>query len=255
MAKGYEASDLVVLEGLEAVRLRPGMYIGSTGARGLHHLIWEIVDNAVDEAANGHAATVDIRLHRDLSVSVTDDGRGIPASVHPEHGVTGVELVFTRLHAGGKFNTENYAYSGGLHGVGAAVVNALSEWVEVEVASKGMLYKQRFESVYDPATGKVDPGRPIGTLEHAGRTRKKGTYVRFLPDRAVFGELEYHYETIAHRLRELAFLNRGVRFTLTDARERGNVREDTFSYEGGIADFVRYLNQDKTVCCTKRRYP
>ena len=247
MAKGYEASDLVVLEGLEAVRLRPGMYIGSTGARGLHHLIWEIVDNAVDEAANGHATGVDIRLHRDLSVSVSDDGRGIPVSVHPEHGVTGVELVFTRLHAGGKFNAENYAYSGGLHGVGAAVVNALSEWVEVEVAVGGVLYRQRFESVRDPVTGKVEPGRPAGGITNAGRTRRRGTYVRFLPDRAVFGEPEYHYETIAHRLRELAFLNRGIRFRLTDARERQKVREDAFSYEGGIADFVCYLNQDKTV--------
>ncbi|MFZ5974644.1 MAG: DNA gyrase/topoisomerase IV subunit B [Bacillota bacterium] len=247
MAKGYEASDLVVLEGLEAVRLRPGMYIGSTGVRGLHHLIWEIVDNAVDEAANGYASAVGITLNADLSVSVTDDGRGIPVSVHPEHGVTGVELVFTRLHAGGKFNSENYAYSGGLHGVGAAVVNALSKWVEVEVANQGILYRQRFESVYDSASKKVDPGKPIGGLENLGRTRRKGSSVTFMPDTAVFGALEYHYETIAHRLRELAFLNRGIRFTLTDARVKGSVREDTFMYEGGISDFVRYLNQDKTV--------
>ncbi len=164
MAKGYEASDLMVLEGMEAVRLRPGMYIGSTGARGLHHLIWEIVDNAVDEAANGHATLVEVTLNGDGSVSVVDDGRGIPVSVHPEYGVTGVELVFTRLHAGGKFNNENYAYSGGLHGVGAAVVNALSEWVEVEVAAGGFLYSQRFESVYDQKTQKIEPGRPAGPL-------------------------------------------------------------------------------------------
>lgn len=247
MAKGYEASDLIVLEGLEAVRLRPGMYIGSTGVRGLHHLIWEIVDNAVDEAANGYATAVDITLHPDLSVSVTDDGRGIPVNIHPEHGVTGVELVFTRLHAGGKFNSENYAYSGGLHGVGAAVVNALSEWVVVEVASQGVLYRQRFGSVVDPVSQKTDPGRPAGGLENAGRTRRKGTRVTFMPDSAVFGVPEYHYETIAHRLRELAFLNRGVKFALNDARIKGAVREDAFVYEGGITDFVRYLNEDKTV--------
>ncbi len=246
MAKGYEASDLMVLEGMEAVRLRPGMYIGSTGARGLHHLIWEIVDNAVDEAANGHATLVEVTLNGDGSVSVVDDGRGIPVSVHPDYGVTGVELVFTRLHAGGKFNNENYAYSGGLHGVGAAVVNALSEWVEVEVAVGGFLYSQRFESVYDEKTRKIEPGRPAGPLQNRGRTRRKGTKVTFLPDADVFTSIDYHYETVTHRLRELAFLNGGVRFSIKDARVRGAAREDAFVYEGGIADFVRYLNQDKT---------
>lgn len=242
MAKGYDSSDLLILEGLEAVRLRPGMYIGSTGVRGLHHLIWEVVDNAVDEAANGFATKVEVVINSDNSVSVTDDGRGIPVSVHPEYGITGVELVFTRLHAGGKFNSDNYAYSGGLHGVGAAVVNALSKWVEVEVYSHGELYRQRFECVYDDKSQKMLYGEPVTKLQKINKTRKQGTKVVFLPDDQVFSTMDYQYDTIAHRLRELAFLNKGIIFKLVDKRDK---REDEFKYDGGIIDFVKYLNQNK----------
>ncbi len=242
LAKGYDSSDLLILEGLEAVRLRPGMYIGSTGVRGLHHLIWEVVDNAVDEAANGFATKVEVVINADNSVSVTDDGRGIPVSVHPEYGITGVELVFTRLHAGGKFNNDNYAYSGGLHGVGAAVVNALSKWVEVEVYSDGELYRQRFECVYDDDSQKMLYGEPVTKLQKISKTRKQGTKVVFLPDNQVFATIDYQYDAIAHRLRELAFLNKGISFKLVDKRDK---REDEFKYDGGIIDFVKYLNQNK----------
>ncbi|MBQ8974049.1 MAG: DNA gyrase subunit B [Clostridia bacterium] len=246
MAKSYTASDIQVLEGLDAVRMRPGMYIGSTGSRGLHHLIWEIVDNAIDEAANGYATHITVALKKDGSCEVTDDGRGVPVDIHPQFGVSAVEVVYTQLHAGGKFNDKNYAYSGGLHGVGASVVNALSEWMIVDVYQNYSHYQQQFESVLDPKTGKIQSGHPVAPLERVGSTRKRGTRVQFKPDSRVFETTNFQYETVHRRVRELAYLNKGVHFTFSDERESDpekRVRE--YCYEGGIIDFVRYLNEDK----------
>ena len=242
----YNVSSLTVMEGLDAVRMRPGMYIGTTGPQGLHHMLWEIVDNAVDEAANGYANEIAVTLKKDGSATVTDNGRGIPVGIHEKAGVSGVELVFTRLHAGGKFGNESYGYSGGLHGVGAAVVNALSRHVTVEVYTQNRAYRQEFES-RDDGTGKIASGRPVYPLEETGRTRKQGTAVTFLPDERVFESVKFSYETITKRLRELAYLNKGVTFRLTDERERGENREAVYCFEGGLSDFVRYLNADKTV--------
>ena len=239
----YTVSDIKVMEGLEAVRVRPGMYIGSTGQRGLHHLLWEIVDNAVDEAANGFADTISVTLERDGSVTVEDNGRGIPVGIHEKLGVSGVEVVFTQLHAGGKFGNASYSYSGGLHGVGASVVNALSEFVKVEVATGGKLYAMSFRS-YEDKNG-MHSGIPDGPLAEIGRTRRQGTKVNFMPDKRVFETVEMNFEIIARRLRELAYLNRSVRFKLTDLRERGNAKEREYFFEGGICDFVKYLNGDK----------
>jgi DNA gyrase subunit B len=187
MTKTYEANDIKVLEGLDAVRMRPGMYIGTTGLRGLHHLLWEIVDNGIDEAANGYASTIQVFLHRDNSVSVMDDGRGIPIGIHDTMKVPGVQVVFTQLHAGGKFNSENYNYSGGLHGVGASVVNALSRWLEVEVYIDGRKYRQRFES--REQNGKIQAGMPVTQLEDLGITDLKGTKITFLPDDRIFEDI------------------------------------------------------------------
>ena len=245
MSKDYTVSDIKVMEGLEAVRMRPGMYIGSTGARGLHHMLWEIVDNAVDEAANGFADTINVTLNKDNSVTVDDNGRGIPVGIHEKLGVSGVEVVYTQLHAGGKFDNDAYGFSGGLHGVGASVVNALSEYVIVEVATEGKSYIQRFHSYVD-ADGVTHSGIPEGPLQETGRTRKRGTKVTFLPDRRVFETLDMNFEIISKRLRELAYLNRGVRFTLTDERTRGDKKEREYCFEGGLSDFVKYLNADKT---------
>ena len=245
MSKDYTVSDIKVMEGLEAVRMRPGMYIGSTGARGLHHMLWEIVDNAVDEAANGFADTINVTLNKDNSVTVEDNGRGIPVGIHEKLGVSGVEVVYTQLHAGGKFDNDAYGFSGGLHGVGASVVNALSEYVIVEVATEGKSYIQRFHSYVD-ADGVTHSGIPEGPLQETGRTRKRGTRVTFLPDRRVFETLDMNFEIISKRLRELAYLNRGVRFTLTDERTRGDKKEREYCFEGGLSDFVKYLNADKT---------
>lgn len=245
MSKDYTVSDIKVMEGLEAVRMRPGMYIGSTGARGLHHMLWEIVDNAVDEAANGFADTINVTLNKDNSVTVEDNGRGIPVGIHEKLGVSGVEVVYTQLHAGGKFDNDAYGFSGGLHGVGASVVNALSEYVIVEVATEGKSYIQRFHSYVD-ADGVTHSGIPEGPLQETGRTRKRGTKVTFLPDRRVFETLDMNFEIISKRLRELAYLNRGVRFTLTDERTRGDKKEHEYCFEGGLSDFVKYLNADKT---------
>ncbi len=236
----YTVSDIKVMEGLEAVRVRPGMYIGSTGSRGLHHLLWEIVDNSVDEAANGYADTVSVTLERDGSVTVEDNGRGIPVGIHEKLGVSGVEVVFTQLHAGGKFGNDSYSYSGGLHGVGASVVNALSEWVRVEVASAGRLYSMSFRSFEDKDG--MHSGIPEAPLREVGRTRRQGTKVTFMPDARVFETVEMNFEIISRRLRELAYLNRGVRFKLADLRERGSAKEREYHFEGGIRDFVKYLN-------------
>ena len=242
----YNAGNIQVLEGLEAVRMRPGMYIGTTSSRGLHHLLWEIVDNAIDEASNGFASEVSVTLHKDGSASVWDNGRGMPVDDHPTMHKPGVEVIFTVLHAGGKFNNENYDYSGGLHGVGASVVNALSKWLTVDVYLNWTHYRMAFTSEMDPAAGKVLAGHPTGPLEVLGNTRKKGTLVRFLPDDAIFEDVRFHTETVARRLQELAYLNRGVCITFTDERlPDADSRTRVFKYEGGIADYVRYLNAGK----------
>ena len=246
MAKTYSATDIQVLEGLDAVRMRPGMYIGSTGARGLHHLIWEIVDNAIDEASNGFATEITVTLKKDGSCEVTDNGRGIPVDIHPQLGVSGVEVVYTQLHAGGKFNNKNYAYSGGLHGVGASVVNALSEWVTVDVYCDYSHYHIRFESYEDRKTGKIVSGHAVAPLEKVGNTRKRGTQVCFKPDPRVFEDTHFNGDTVRRRVRELAYLNQGVRFVFTDEREKDEARRRReYCYEGGLADFVQYLNTDK----------
>ena len=238
----YKAEDLKILEGLDAVRTRPGMYIGTTSAKGLHHILWEIVDNAVDEAANGYADRIEIKLYKDGSASVEDNGRGIPTDIHSKAGVSGVQVVFTQLHAGGKFDNENYSYSGGLHGVGASVTNALSEWLKVEVY-KGTVYSMEFHSYLDKETGKIKSGVPVAPLKNTGvKTKKTGTFVRFLPDKRVFETVAFSPETILKRLRELAFLNKGLTITLTDKRP-GKERTDSFCYEGGIRELVEELNK------------
>ena len=246
-AQSYNAGNIQVLEGLEAVRMRPGMYIGTTSSRGLHHLLWEIVDNAIDEASNGFASEVSVTLHRDGSASVYDNGRGMPVDTHPTLGIPGVEVIFTVLHAGGKFNNENYSYSGGLHGVGASVVNALSRWLSVDVFLNWTHYRMEFTSEADPTTGKVTAGKPTGPLQVLGNTRKKGTLVRFLPDDTVFEDVRFNTEHVARRLQELAYLNRGIRITFTDERlPEADNRTRVFCYDGGISDYVRYLNAGKT---------
>ena len=215
----YTAGNLEVLEGLEAVRMRPGMYIGSTGIKGLHHILWEIVDNAIDEAANGYANRVKVTLHADGSASVEDNGRGIPTDIHPKEKVSGVQLVFTKLHAGGKFGQGNYEYSGGLHGVGASVTNALSEWLTVEVCRNKRVYKMSFHSKYNPRKKKVEAGIPDGPLQDTGiSTNRTGSYIRFKPDATIFSETSFDLETVEERLRQIAFLNRGVEITLIDER-------------------------------------
>ncbi|MBD5631860.1 MAG: DNA gyrase subunit B [Clostridia bacterium] len=265
--KSYNADDLKILEGLEAVRIRPGMYIGSTGVKGLHHILWEIVDNAIDEAANGYADELTVKLWKDGSASVEDNGRGMPTDVNTKVKMSGVEIIFTKLHAGGKFDTANYAFSGGLHGVGASVTNALSKWLDVEVY-RGHVYKMGFTSSYDAEKKKWLCGVPTAPLADTGeKTEKKGTFVRFLPDKDVFETVEWNYETVSKRLKELAFLNKGVKINLVDEREvysfeegeedeEGNAttvkvkqpdREPvSYKYDGGVIDFVKYLNGDKT---------
>src|SRR5690625_1852459 len=226
----YEAEQIEVLEGLEAVRRRPGMYIGSTESRGLHHLIQEVVDNSIDEAQNGFADYIEVRLHEDGSVSVQDNGRGIPVDVHPKTGRPAVETVMTVLHAGGKFGDDGgYKATGGLHGVGVAVVNALSEWLIVKVYRNGEIYKQSYTR-----------GVPDGDLEVIGETKETGTVVHFHPDPTIFETTEFECENVLGRLRELAFLNRGVGIFLHDERTG---REARFHYEGGIVSFVKHLNK------------
>ncbi|MDE7305955.1 MAG: DNA topoisomerase IV subunit B, partial [Clostridia bacterium] len=265
---GYNADDLKILEGLEAVRLRPGMYIGSTGIKGLHHVLWEIVDNSVDEAANGYANEITVKLWRDGSASVEDNGRGMPTDVNTKAKMSGVEVIFTKLHAGGKFDNANYAFSGGLHGVGASVTNALSEWLNVEVY-RGTIYKMSFVSRYDDERKKWLCGVPEYPLADTGEhTDKTGTFVRFMPDKAVFETVEWSYETVFKRLKELAFLNKGLKINLIDERELyrevevesddedSSVRIErellpprepvSFKYDGGLIDFVKYLNGDRT---------
>jgi DNA gyrase subunit B len=230
--EAYDASQIRVLEGLEAVRVRPAMYIGSTGVQGLHHLVYEVVDNSVDEALAGFCENIQVTLHLDNSVTVLDDGRGIPVDMHPTEGKPAVEVVLTKLHAGGKFDKGAYKVSGGLHGVGVSVVNALSEWLEVEIYHDGQVYHQRYER-----------GHPVSALEVTGKTGRRGTQVTFYPDAEIFETLEFSFDTLAARLQELAFLNRGLRIALDDARTG---RQQEFKYDGGISSFVEYLNQGKT---------
>ncbi len=242
----YDSKDIVVLEGLDAVRLRPGMYIGTTGINGFHHLLWEIVDNAIDEATNGYGDTITVTLHSDGSASVRDNGRGIPVDIHPTLKVSGVEVVYTQLHAGGKFNNSNYSFSGGLHGVGASVTNALSEWLKVTVNRNGKSYYMEFASLED-SKGKIHSGKPLMPLKEIGTSTQTGTYVRFLPDKRVFGNVKFDNSTISNRLRDIAFLNRGVKLILIDERvsEDSELRSQTFHYEGGLNDFVKYIIQNK----------
>jgi len=236
----YDAKDLVVLEGLDAVRMRPGMYIGTTGIKGLHHLLWEIIDNAVDEVANGYGNKVEVTLHKDGTASVLDNGRGIPVGIHPKLKVSGVELVFTQLHAGGKFGDDNYKYSGGLHGVGASVTNALSRYLDVTVHKDGKKYSARFESI--EKGGKVHSGVTVQHLTEVGKTTQKGTYVRFLPDDRVFKDTKFDYNTVLERLKETAFLNKGIHIELIDERTS---KHETLCYEGGIRDYVTHLTSEK----------
>ena len=233
----YDESQIQILEGLEAVRKRPGMYIGSTSARGLHHLVYEIVDNSIDEALAGRCKRIEVTLHPDNSVSVQDDGRGIPSGIHPKMGIPTLEVVYTVLHAGGKFGGDGYKYSGGLHGVGASVVNALSSWVEIDNCHEGKRYTERFER-----------GHVARPFKEEGATDRHGLYVRFLPDPEMFEEVVFDYDTLLKRLREQAFLNGGVNIYLRDERtvlEDGTYRENDLMYEGGIKSFVEYINDQK----------
>ncbi|ADU25597.1 DNA topoisomerase (ATP-hydrolyzing) subunit B [Ethanoligenens harbinense] len=231
--KDYGADQIQVLEGLEAVRKRPGMYIGSTGSPGLHHLVYEIVDNAIDEALAGYCHNIHVEILPENVIRVTDDGRGIPVGIHPKMGIPAVTVVFTMLHAGGKFGGGGYKVSGGLHGVGASVVNALSEWLEVEVAHEGKLYQQRYER-----------GTPVTKLEIVGDTDRVGSIITFKPDCEIFETCVYDYDIILARLREQAFLNAGIRIVLEDKREPGG-RNDSLCYEGGIREFVQYVHKRK----------
>ena len=236
MSAEYGADQIQILEGLEAVRKRPGMYIGSTSSRGLHHLVYEIVDNSVDEALAGFCDDIHVTVHRDNSVTVVDNGRGIPVGINHKAGIPAVEVVFTILHAGGKFGGGGYKVSGGLHGVGASVVNALSEWLEVTIFHEGKMYRQRYErghAIYKlKVVGECDPDRT-------------GTMVSFLPDKEIFEETVFDYDVLKQRLREMAFLTKGLKITLKDERE-DEIVEKSFCYEGGIKEFVTYLNRSKT---------
>ena len=245
MSNSYDSKDIVVLQGLDAVRLRPGMYIGTTGQKGLHHILWEIVDNSMDEVANGYGDTITITLHKDGSATVEDNGRGIPVSMHPTLKKSGVEVVFTQLHAGGKFNNENYSYSGGLHGVGASVTNALSEWLNVSVYRDGKEYSIKFASILDDK-GKINSGVVIEPLKVVGTSKKNGTTVTFLPDKRVFGDYTFASEVVCKRLRELAFLNKGVRINFVDEIQNINLE---YKFDAGISDFIIYLNESKTTIC------
>ncbi|MEM1425071.1 MAG: ATP-binding protein, partial [Cyanobacteria bacterium P01_H01_bin.130] len=240
MSSNYGADQIQVLEGLEPVRKRPGMYIGTTGPRGLHHLIYEVVDNSIDEALAGHCTHIEVDLNADGSVTVVDDGRGIPVDIHPRTGKSALETVMTVLHAGGKFGGGGYKVSGGLHGVGVSVVNALSAWVEVEVRRNKKVHLQRYER-----------GVPIGELSATAADRPgTGTQVQFLPDADIFTDTtEFDYSTVSSRLRELAYLNAGVKITFSDHRvaklKNGEPRIETYCYEGGIREYVAYVNRDR----------
>lgn len=229
----YGAEQIQVLEGLEAVRKRPGMYIGSTGPRGLHHLVYEIVDNSIDEALAGFCSTINVTIHKDNSITVEDNGRGMPVDKHPKLGIPAVEVIHTVLHAGGKFGGGGYKVSGGLHGVGASVVNALSTEMEVEIKRNGKIYRQTYAK-----------GKTTSPLTEIGNARKTGSKTTFWPDPEIFDETEYDFEVLERRLREMAFLNKGIKITLKDERE-GRKKEEEFHYEGGLREFVKHLNMNK----------
>lgn len=251
----YKAGDIRVLEGLDAVRKRPGMYIGTTGSKGMHHILWEIIDNSVDEVANGYGDTVTIELLDGNVARVSDNGRGIPVDKHPKLKISGVEVVFTQLHAGAKFDSGQYAYSGGLHGVGASVTNALSEWLTVEVKRDGHLYRAEF---YSPQIGgKIKSGIVKNPLTLVGKTKEKGSTVTFKPDERVFGEEKFDYDAVTKRMREVAYLNRGISIVVEDKRlpiAGGTGQKDIFCYKGGIADYVQYLNEGRGVLYDKPLY-
>ena len=238
----YGADQIQILEGLEAVRKRPGMYIGSTSTRGLHHLVYEIVDNSIDEALAGFCTEIQVYINEDNSVTVIDNGRGIPTGIHEKAGIPAVEVVFTILHAGGKFGGGGYKVSGGLHGVGASVVNALSNWLEVEISRDGKVYKQRYER-----------GVVMYKLKEVGKTDKTGTKVTFMPDDTIFDDVIFEYDTLRTRLREMAFLTKGLKIHLEDKRE-GKERVEDFHYEGGITEFVSYINKNKNCLYDKVIY-
>ena len=231
----YDEHQIQVLEGLEAVRKRPGMYIGSTGKKGLHHLVFEVVDNSVDEASAGFCKEIKVIIQKGNSITVIDDGRGIPVKIHPKMNLPAVEVVLTLLHAGGKFGGEGYKVSGGLHGVGLSVVNALSEWLEVEIKRDGGIYSQRYER-----------GKPVTQLKKIGSSQESGTQIRFSADSEIFEEIRFDFEYLTQRLRELAFLNKGLNIILRDERKE-EIREEAFCYEGGIKSFISYLNRTKDV--------
>ena len=241
----YDVTDLTSLEKLEPVRVRPGMYIGSIGSKGLHHCIWEILDNAIDEITNGFGDRAVITLNKDKSATIEDNGRGIPTGIHPIKKKSGVEMVFTELHTGGKFNNKNYKTSGGLHGVGAAVVNALSKWVEVEVYQNGNAYRQRFEYAYDKELKRNMPGTPVTKLQVIGKTDKTGSKITFMPDDEIFSTIDFKFDVIDERLQELAFQNKGIRLFLIDKRKNEEVSKEYYS-ERGLLDFIDYLNESKT---------
>ncbi|HDS08823.1 MAG TPA: DNA topoisomerase (ATP-hydrolyzing) subunit B, partial [Firmicutes bacterium] len=231
----YTSQDITVLEGLDAVRKRPGMYIGSTGPMGLHHCVFEVVDNSIDEALGGFCDKIQVVVNPGNSVSITDNGRGIPVDIHKGEKKSGVEVVLTKLHAGAKFDHKSYKISGGLHGVGVSVVNALSEWLEVEVKTEGNVYFQRFER-----------GKPQEPLKVIGKTKKTGTKIIFKPDSKIFDTIEFNFDTLSSRLRELAFLNKGLEIVISDERGK-EPKEYTYKYNGGIVSFVEYLNENKTL--------
>jgi len=228
----YDAKSIKVLGGLEAVRLRPAMYIGSTGDMGLHHLVWEVVDNSVDEAMAGFADEINVTVHADNSVTVVDNGRGIPVDMHQTEKRPAAEVVLTVLHAGGKFDSDTYKVSGGLHGVGVSVVNALSDWLELEISRDGEVWEQTYEK-----------GKPTSKLKQTGKTRQNRHQSYFHPDPGIFEKTVYSFDTLAQRLRELAFLNKGLKITLTDERTEKTAE---FRFTGGITEFVKHLNRGKT---------
>jgi DNA gyrase subunit B len=238
----YGAGDIKVLKGLEGVRKRPAMYIGNTSFEGLHHLVYEVIDNSVDESLAGFCNKIDVTIHTEGSVTVIDNGRGIPTGPHPGDPKkrTAAEIALTELHAGGKFESKAYKISGGLHGVGVSVVNALSEWLDLEIKQNGAVWEQHYET-----------GFPTGPLTKVGKTNRRGTKITFKPDSEVFDTVEFNYDTLAHRFREFAFLNKGLSITIADER---NGKKETFMYEGGIISFVEHLNKNKTTLHPKPIY-